>query len=80
VVVVTRHTSHVTRHMSHVKGTLLAIALPDDYKRDPLLTNWTKPSYNPIINNTQVKTSSKNINPKPPIPNPQPPPSPTPKL
>jgi hypothetical protein len=34
-------------------GTLLAVALPEDYHGDPLLTNWTKPSYNPILNNTQ---------------------------
>lgn len=35
-------------------GTLFAIALPADHAGDPLLTNWTKPSYNPIFNDTQV--------------------------
>lgn len=32
-------------------GTDFAVALPADL-RDPLLVNWTKPSYNPIVNNT----------------------------
>lgn len=40
-----------------VTGTLLAIALPEDLS-DPLLTNWTKPSYNPIVNNTQRDPTS----------------------
>ena len=39
-------------------GTLLAIALPADYKNDPLLTNWTKPAYNPIVNNTERDPST----------------------
>jgi len=30
-------------------GTLLAQAVPADYENDELLTNWTKPSYNPIM-------------------------------
>lgn len=34
-------------------GTLLAQAVPADYENDELLTNWTKPSYNPIMENTQ---------------------------
>ncbi|CAJ1356095.1 unnamed protein product, partial [Effrenium voratum] len=34
-------------------GTLLAQAVPASYATDELLTNWTKPSYNPIIENTQ---------------------------
>ena len=34
-------------------GTLLAQAVPANYANDPLLTNWTKPSYNPIVENTQ---------------------------
>lgn len=33
-------------------GTLLALAVPADYS-DVLLTNWTKPSFNPIMENTQ---------------------------
>lgn len=33
-------------------GTLLAMAIPADYN-DVLLTNWTKPSFNPIMENTQ---------------------------
>jgi hypothetical protein len=35
-------------------GTLLAQAVPADYS-DALLTNWSKPSYNPIIESTQVE-------------------------
>eukprot|EP00929_Paragymnodinium_shiwhaense_P066339 TRINITY_DN33267_c0_g1_i1.p1 TRINITY_DN33267_c0_g1~~TRINITY_DN33267_c0_g1_i1.p1 ORF type:complete len:563 (-),score=121.41 TRINITY_DN33267_c0_g1_i1:300-1988(-) len=34
-------------------GTLLAQAVPADYAGDELLTNWSKPSYNPVVNNTQ---------------------------
>ena len=34
-------------------GTLLAIAVPADHAGDPLLTNWSKPSYNPIVEGTQ---------------------------
>ncbi len=30
-------------------GTVLAQAVPADYAGDALLTNWTKPSYNPIV-------------------------------
>jgi beta-fructofuranosidase len=39
-------------------GTLLAQAVPADYAGDPLLTNWTKPDYNPIIENTQRDPST----------------------
>lgn len=39
-------------------GTLLAVAVPANHAGDPLLTNWTKPSYNPIVNNTQRDPSS----------------------
>eukprot|EP00316_Scyphosphaera_apsteinii_P000801 CAMPEP_0119304042 /NCGR_PEP_ID=MMETSP1333-20130426/5366_1 /TAXON_ID=418940 /ORGANISM="Scyphosphaera apsteinii, Strain RCC1455" /LENGTH=526 /DNA_ID=CAMNT_0007306853 /DNA_START=97 /DNA_END=1677 /DNA_ORIENTATION=+ len=39
-------------------GTLLAQAVPANYATDPLLTNWTKPSYNPIIQNTQRDPST----------------------
>ena len=35
--------------MSPQNGVLLAQAVPADYAGDVLLTNWTKPSYNPII-------------------------------
>lgn len=39
-------------------GTLLAQAIPHDYANDELLTNWTKPSYNPIIESTQRDPST----------------------
>ena len=39
-------------------GTLLAQAVPADYANDELLTNWSKPSYNPIVENTQRDPSS----------------------
>lgn len=39
-------------------GTLLAMAVPDDYAGDELLTNWTKPAFNPIMENTQRDPSS----------------------
>lgn len=39
-------------------GTLLAIALPLDHANDPLLVNWTKPAYNPIVENTQRDPST----------------------
>jgi hypothetical protein len=39
-------------------GTLLAQAVPADYAGDELLVNWTKPSYNPIMENTQRDPSS----------------------
>mmetsp|Transcript_4924 Transcript_4924/g.16476 ORF Transcript_4924/g.16476 Transcript_4924/m.16476 type:complete len:548 (+) Transcript_4924:27-1670(+) len=39
-------------------GTLLAQAVPADYASDPLLANWTKPSYNPIMENTQRDPST----------------------
>jgi sucrose-6-phosphate hydrolase SacC (GH32 family) len=39
-------------------GTLLAQAVPADYANDQLLVNWTKPSYNPIMENTQRDPSS----------------------
>ena len=38
-------------------GTLLAVAVPSD-DGDPLLTNWTKPAYNPIVNNTERDPST----------------------
>lgn len=38
-------------------GTLLAQAVPANYS-DVLLVNWTKPSYNPIMPNTQRDPSS----------------------
>jgi sucrose-6-phosphate hydrolase SacC (GH32 family) len=37
---------------------LLAQAIPADYANDQLLTNWTKPSYNPIMENTQRDPST----------------------
>jgi len=39
-------------------GTLLAQAVPADYANDELLINWTKPSHNPIMENTQRDPSS----------------------
>jgi sucrose-6-phosphate hydrolase SacC (GH32 family) len=39
-------------------GTLLAQAVAADYANDELLVNWTKPSYNPIMENTQRDPSS----------------------
>jgi sucrose-6-phosphate hydrolase SacC (GH32 family) len=39
-------------------GTLLAQAVPADYAGDELLVNWTKPSYNPIMENTERDPSS----------------------
>ena len=39
-------------------GTLLAQAVPADYENDVLLVNWTKPSYNPIMENTQRDPST----------------------
>merc|ERR1712226_1283629 len=39
-------------------GTLLAQAVPADYANDELLVNWTKPAYNPIMENTQRDPSS----------------------
>ena len=39
-------------------GTLLAQAVPANYASDQLLTNWTKPSYNPILENTQRDPST----------------------
>lgn len=39
-------------------GTLLAIAVPENQKGDPLLTNWTKPSYNPIVESTERDPST----------------------
>lgn len=38
-------------------GTNIDIALPLDMN-DPLLVNWTKPDYNPIMNNTQRDPST----------------------
>lgn len=39
-------------------GTLLAQAVPANYASDQLLTNWTKASYNPILENTQRDPST----------------------
>ena len=39
-------------------GTLLAQAVPANYATDALLTNWTKPSYNPIVESTQRDPST----------------------
>jgi len=39
-------------------GTLLAVAVPSDHANDPTLSNWTKPSYNPIVENTQRDPST----------------------
>jgi len=39
-------------------GTLLAIAVAADYANDELLTNWSKPSFNPIVEGTQRDPSS----------------------
>ena len=39
-------------------GTLLAQAVPADYAGDELLTNWSKPSYNPIVENTERDPST----------------------
>lgn len=39
-------------------GTLLAQAVPDDYANDELLTNWSKPSYNPVIENAERDPST----------------------
>eukprot|EP00656_Telonema_subtile_P029809 TRINITY_DN32883_c0_g1_i1.p1 TRINITY_DN32883_c0_g1~~TRINITY_DN32883_c0_g1_i1.p1 ORF type:complete len:540 (-),score=103.10 TRINITY_DN32883_c0_g1_i1:172-1791(-) len=39
-------------------GTLLAQAVPANYGADPLLTNWSKPSYNPIMQNTERDPST----------------------
>lgn len=44
-------------------GTLLAQAVPADYAGDELLVNWTKPSYNPIVENTQRDPSTPWKNP-----------------
>jgi len=44
-------------------GTLLAQAVPANYAADELLTNWTKPSYNPIVENTQRDPSTPWKNP-----------------
>eukprot|EP00912_Choanoflagellata_sp_UC4_P001140 UC4_evm1s708 len=38
-------------------GTLLAMAIPADYS-DELLINWTKPDFNPIMENTQRDPAS----------------------
>ena len=39
-------------------GTLLAVAVPDDHTGDALLTNWSKPAYNPIVEDTQRDPST----------------------
>ena len=39
-------------------GTLLNQAVPANYATDVLLENWTKPSYNPIIESTQRDPST----------------------
>ena len=45
-------------------GTLLAQAVPFDYENDELLVNWTKPSYNPIMESTQRDPSTPWKDPK----------------
>lgn len=44
-------------------GTLLVQAVPADYAGDELLVNWTKPDYNPIVENTQRDPSTPWKNP-----------------
>ena len=39
-------------------GTLLALAVPADYEGDELLTNWSKPANNPIIEGSQRDPST----------------------
>ena len=39
-------------------GTLLAQAVPANYAGDELLTNWSKPKYNPIVESTQRDPST----------------------
>lgn len=39
-------------------GTLLAMAVAADYATDELLTNWSKPAFNPIVESTQRDPSS----------------------
>jgi sucrose-6-phosphate hydrolase SacC (GH32 family) len=39
-------------------GYVLAQAVPADYADDQLLTNWTKPNYNPIVENATRDPSS----------------------
>ena len=39
-------------------GTLLAQAVPANYAGDELLTNWSKPAYNPIVESTQRDPST----------------------
>ena len=39
-------------------GVVLAQAVPADYANDPLLTNWTKPLYNPVLENAQRDPAS----------------------
>ena len=39
-------------------GTLLAMAVPANYAADALLVNWTKPSFNPIVESTQRDPST----------------------
>jgi len=39
-------------------GTVLAQAVPADYEHDELLINWTKPSYNPIMENVERDPTS----------------------
>lgn len=39
-------------------GTLLAQAVPTNYATDELLVNWSKPDYNPIVENTERDPST----------------------
>jgi sucrose-6-phosphate hydrolase SacC (GH32 family) len=39
-------------------GTNFAIAIPSDHVNDPLLTNWSKPAYNPVVQNVQRDPST----------------------
>ena len=44
-------------HAGCETGTTYAQAIPAD-RKDPFLTNWTKPAYNPIVNRTSDDPSS----------------------
>ena len=44
--------------MNSLHSSARSQAVPADYASDPLLANWTKPSYNPIMENTQRDPST----------------------
>ena len=44
--------------MNSLHSSAHSQAVPADYASDPLLANWTKPSYNPIMENTQRDPST----------------------